>query len=564
MLTHAPIFRNSVTMPDTALAHEALRLMGAPEAGGSGSCHDCHGVTRESIRHFRALSDAAWSSCFADLTVATPAIAGRTLLCFRVGGNYSASRMGVFASGGYFDWFRYVFQQAVGAGWEDDYAAFTDRVAMPPAGHTAFTQAEFDIVTEWFLRGTPLVDTILPPTDAPGSCTPHIDPEVMGVIADGATTGWSSRNRSAGVLMHGCVGAATAMDCLSSSPLASSLPGGIGTGWAVAPGTHARVVFEANYSTSYWTRSSADGRFVAHGGSPGVGRAAFIDLQRGVVIEADAAYDPGFFPDNSGFIFQGTSAGGSICRQSVLTTGAPTHITFGEVGCGGAGSVGLYQHVGASLDGSDYWAVNSSWSGDAGGSPVDPGLFVDATSQVTFIAMLNSGSGFVESGTTTVTTPWEGNAVISPTARLLVTEIGNSSGTPIGYVLHRIAVTRDPGGARTVTLPEVARYCVQGGKPAFSLDDHWLVTHHRAVDADAVELGFTGSADPLFAAYRGTSNIYLMDLGTGVRTRLTHVAAGQEALFPHFRSDGWIYFIVRTGSLPEYVVATDAALVLGS
>lgn len=38
---------------------------------------------------------------------------------------------------------------------------------------------------------------------------------------------------------------------------------------------------------------------------------------------------------------------------------------------------------------------------------------------------------------------------------------------------------------------------------------------------------------------------------------------GQYALFPHFRSDGWIYFIVRTqNTSTEHIVASDAALTL--
>jgi len=37
--------------------------------------------------------------------------------------------------------------------------------------------------------------------------------------------------------------------------------------------------------------------------------------------------------------------------------------------------------------------------------------------------------------------------------------------------------------------------------------------------------------------------------------------AGQYALYPHFRSDGWIYFLVRDKvSNKEYAVASDAAL----
>jgi hypothetical protein len=38
---------------------------------------------------------------------------------------------------------------------------------------------------------------------------------------------------------------------------------------------------------------------------------------------------------------------------------------------------------------------------------------------------------------------------------------------------------------------------------------------------------------------------------------------GQYALYPHFRADGWMYFVVRTnGMRPEHVVASDALLAL--
>jgi len=35
--------------------------------------------------------------------------------------------------------------------------------------------------------------------------------------------------------------------------------------------------------------------------------------------------------------------------------------------------------------------------------------------------------------------------------------------------------------------------------------------------------------------------------------------ANTRALFPHFRSDGWIYFTVKAAD-GEYLAATDAAL----
>ena len=46
-----------------------------------------------------------------------------------------------------------------------------------------------------------------------------------------------------------------------------------------------------------------------------------------------------------------------------------------------------------------------------------------------------------------------------------------------------------------------------------------------------------------------------------MRRRITTMGAGQYALYPHFRSDGWIYFLVRDhDTAKEYVLASDAAL----
>ena len=558
----APIFRNAVALDDATLAHDALRLMGASQAGGSGSCHDCHAISRPNIAHFLDLTTTAWSTCFSDLEVRTPAAAQRIVACFEDGAShmFHTGNLGVFATGATFDWFRFVFQRAYGAGWETEYARFVNRVQQSPAPYPALTQAEFDLLTEWFLRGTPQVNAIIPPMDGPGECHSYVDPEVATIAARGATTGWSARNASAGILMHGCAGAATAADCLASYPRVTTTS--YGAMWET-PGTHQRVLFDVPYASSFWTRSSADGRFVAHGGGTGGGGASIIDLVRRLAIPTSAAYDPGFFPDNSGFMFQGTPFGAALCEQSVLVTGMPTAITFSEAGCTHPSAIGLYQHVGASLDGGDYFVVNSLWSGDPGGSLTDPQVFTDPTAMVTLFRLTNTGSGFADGGSVQVPAPYQGNAVISPTMRTMVTQLADVSGAPLGYVLHRIDLVRDAGGRVTsASTAELARYCVPGGKAAFSLDDRWLVTHHRATDADAVDLGFTGPTDPLFAPYRGVSNVYLIDLVTGHETRITNMQPGQQALFPHFRSDGWIYFLARTGGVPEHVIATDAALTL--
>jgi hypothetical protein len=90
-----------------------------------------------------------------------------------------------------------------------------------------------------------------------------------------------------------------------------------------------------------------------------------------------------------------------------------------------------------------------------------------------------------------------------------------------------------------------------------------MVLHHYVGPNDYADLGFASPQDPAFQDMlaKGTSNIVLVDLTTGGHTRITNMHAGQYALYPHFRSDGWIYFLVRdhvTGK--EYAVASDAAL----
>lgn len=556
----APLFRNPVDLPDDELAMEALRLMGAPEAGGSDSCATCHAITRPNIRRFWDISDAAWRTCFSDLAVETPEAAQAVVDCLGAGGRYTPTNAGVFSTGAGFEWFQFVFRRALGAAWEAEYETFRGLVQQPPEGHPELTQAEFDLLTEWFLRGTPWVENILPSLDGPGECTPFVDASVAALVADGEATGWSARNREAAILMHDCAGAADPTECLTSYPRVTEAS--FSALWET-PGTTMRTLFEVPYDSSYWTKSSADGRFVAHGGNDGSAQASVIDLERGVVIAADARYDPGWFPDNSGFMFQGTSRGPAVCMQTVLTTGDPTSINFREPGCSRSASLGLYQHVGASLDGGDYWVVDSLWSGDTGAENEDPPVMSRPDAVLRLHRLINTGAGFDEAGTFTESVPWQANAVVSPTMRLVVTQLADASGAPLGFVLHRIDMTRDASGAVTdVAIPEVARYCTPAGKAAFSLDDRWLVTHHRATDADAEDLGFTGPSDPGFAAFRGVSNIYLIDTATGERTRVSNMQPGQRALFPHFRSDGWMYFLVRTGALPEYVVASDAGIVL--
>ena len=59
----------------------------------------------------------------------------------------------------------------------------------------------------------------------------------------------------------------------------------------------------------------------------------------------------------------------------------------------------------------------------------------------------------------------------------------------------------------------------------------------------------------------GTSNIFMTDIMTGTTFQVTNVKAGQRALYPHWRADGWLYFLLKdSASGKESLVASDIAL----
>jgi hypothetical protein len=562
-----PPFRNRVDTPDLELARQALAILGSPAAGATAPyCNDCHGLTRQTLYNWRALSDAALSGCLTDLGVSSDASAASMVACFRDGALYDPERVGVFSTAAQLAWFRYVFQRGAGADWETEHARFVEQAGMPPAAsmHPALDQAQFDIVAEWFIRGVPELEAVLPADPAPTECTPGISADVAAHGRRTAAMGWGQRARDAGMLMYGCPpGATSARECLADETRAADTS--YGASWDVIPDTAMRVLYTTDYVSAYWTRSSADGRFVGHGVNVSSGqRGRFIDLRRDTAVPSNGSYDPAFFPDDSGFMFQGMRA--YTCPLSVLTA-EPRSITFSEPGCTNSRSIGLYQHVGAALSGGDYWALFGLFVSDDGGhEPTleNPATDFGSDASSRFARLVNTGSSFAVMGTTSVRTPFEGDGVLAPSGELLVNRISGPGGRQLGYVMRRIEADT-AGPTLSVEVPEIARYCFEGGKPAFDFDEQWMAIHHYVTADDAVELGFTGPSDPAFAPYlaEGASNLYLVNLATGVRTRVTRMEPGQYALYPHFRADGWMYFVVRTnGMRPEHVVASDALLAL--
>ncbi len=474
---------------------------------------------------------------------------------------YTPSKAGIYAAAAHLGWFQDTFKQAFDGDanadtWAIEYGRFKNRVSMPKGNHPRFAQAEFDIVAEWVIRGLPKAAQYLPADTGPATCTPSISAAVATHTTAMTTQGWEAINRSAGMAMFGCGASTDPKQCLKTLPEAKTKP--YGATWA--NGSTLRVLDELDFNTYYWTRSSPDGRFVANG-STGAG-SVITDLQSGKDINVEAAYDPGFFPDNKAWIFQGTPIGPGFCQMSLLTSN-PDSINFSEPQCSSIGQVSLYQHLGQGLGGGDYFVINSQFTSDnpSGAVTKDPTAAFSQSAEIKLTPMVFDGTVYVGKPPVSSSAPYEGDSVLSPSTKLAISRFGNSDGQ-LGYVLRKITTT-PVGASYEVHTTEVARYCTQGAKAAISFDERFMVTHHYVTPNDFADLGFDSAADPGFQAIlaKGSANIIVVDLVTGVRRRVTTMGAGQYALYPHFRSDGWIYFLVRDhNTTKEYVLASDAAL----
>ena len=562
----APVFRNPVSLPDADLAAEALKIIGGDVAGAQQQCNGCHGLTRQKLRYWRALSDSAMASCLTDLAVESADSARKMIDCTRAmpelaTSDFQTTKLGVYATATQLPWFAFAFWRAYGDDGAQQLAAFQTAIGMPQGDAAHLTQEQFDIVAEWFARGVPMLDETLPNDPPPQTCAQGISADVAAHVSAMQTAGWRAINRTNLMAMYGCGTATDPKQCLADKPFGADQP--YGAGWDVAGRGRLRVLHDVTYSSSYWTRSSPDGRFVAHGVSDVQG-SYVIDLQRGAQVSIATQYDPAFFPDNTGFVFQGGTR--NVCGISVLTAN-PTSVTMGEAACSKISTIGLYEHVGRALGGGDFFAIDSQFESDDGGKgPTldDPLATFTSLGYSDFTPMMFDGTKYVGKARVRVTQPFEGDASLSPSALLEVTRVSGPGEHQIGFVLRKVNATL-AGSTYTITTPEIARYCIAGGKPGFSYDERWIAFHHYVTNADAQELGFASANDPGFAAYKsqGAANVYLMDLRNGVPIRITNMQPGQYALFPHFRSDGWIYVQIRdTNTNHEYTVASDAALLL--
>lgn len=533
----------TIDLEGDELAKSALIALGADvedESCPDGQCAtrrcaECHSVSRSGLRRWLDDTERAWRDCDLDANPdeMSQEDARRAVDCMRVVPEdpesvFAAERLGILVTGVQYAQFRDLFQKAYGDAWLPEYAQFKARVGMPKGNYAELTPTEFATVLKWFQNDLDGLDAVLQEPPPPATCEESFDATAIAAhVTDMRYEGWGAVNAENGIRMYGCSGE-DALECFSTGFDDRSRDWGAGSGTI-------RDLGELGFRTSFWTRSSADGRFVGNGGGSSAG-ATITDLATGMDIAVDASYDPGFFPDNSGFIFQGGGGGAGICAQSLLER--DNDITFDEPECIRASGINLYQHVARGLGGGDYFIINSQFTSDAGGSSTDPSAHFNGSSTMKFTPMIFDGTRYEPMRSIIVDSPYEGDSVLSPSSRLVGSRLSGPEGRSLGYVVRRVNAQRFGESYRIDLSEPLATVCMSGAKMSFSFDERFFVTHHYE---------------------NGTANIYLVDMQTAERHQITNMPEGTRALFPHFRSDGWFYFLVK-GADEEWMAASDAAI----
>jgi len=559
------------TAEDLALAKRVLGLLG----GEGGKCNGCHAATPTKVRAWGTAMRAVETECFEDASMT----ALERVSCLRStpsdpASGFSPRKLGLYAAGTATTQFGTLFADAFPGNAAEASAqlAALRRAGMPRNGAPGLTAAEFAIVKGWVLRGMPQLDQAasgdVDASDSPatgdgggdagrGACTESTTPELRAHILEMRTGGWGARLADQTTPMFGCGAATSPLACLGSLPDLTAQVGESGVTQKI------RKLRDLSGRSRYWVRSSADGRFVGLGFNTS---ARIVDLSKpasATPIAVRAKYDPFFLPSNDGFAFAGALADDNIrvCRQSLLADAAaatsPT-ISLTEPRCTGLGSQ-VYQSIGSSLDGARYFVTWGAHENDDGGNDIThplPAAF-SRNARTTFVPMVNDGAAYRAEAPVDVASPGEGDAMLSPSSRLVATRFSGGL-TQGGYRIRAVEATRtgtgagaDAGGSLRVQTPLRAEICLQGAKANFSFDERFVATHQYV---DTAQPDQASLAD-------GSANVVVADLLTGARVRLTRMGAGQYALYPHFRADGWLYFLVRDmNANTEYLAATDATL----
>jgi len=452
---------------------------------------------------------------------------------------------------------------------------------VPRGGHNLLSATESVILYDWLKAKLPYIDKYLEHEVIPESeCAPFVSPKLAQYLDDRRNLKWAHYHVNAGPPFFGCEVGSLSRDCFKTKddqghdkfPQTSDFY--FSWRWNLNPNNTMRIIAKTPRATSYWIRSSTDGRYVGYGLAspeeivqPGGEKKNYasmiVDLTKSNLsgsskgnIYASGRYDPAFTPDGRGFMLHGVgdNYNAGICPISVLKNPAETTIEFNEAGCVVSGNVRTYQSLGSSLGGTDTYALTGTYGPDDAGGPWadssrrDPVASWGVRSFINFTRMTFDGTNYQVLSPIDLWTPFSGDWTLSPSSGMAAARTAGKDPSTgklrqLDYSFH--ALRTKPNGK--LELERLLSVCTKGSKGTFSLDEQYFVYHHYVEEADFRELGFFSPNVPEFQAMlkHGTSNIYVLDLRAGTTERITSMEFGQIAAFPHFRADGWLYFLVR-------------------
>ena len=572
-------------------ARGALRILGSKlqnEERGQATCNNCHDPNKLTLKKW----GADYKKTMAVLSDESKPVDERINYMRRnpadPGSGFAPAKLGILTAGTHFspgstvNETRHptVFKQALMlsklfAGKPEMYARFKSDTLMPiETSYDRLSAGEFEKIVSWVDKGMPKLEELLIEEPRPTTCVDDFTGLKEHVRAVKSTS-WYAVNRDARMPMFACA-TENPGECFNQKtaagkeifPESRSLV--YSKSWATQEDNH-RIVRELEYKTFFWMRTSADGRWVANGGGPRIdGTGAVIaDIAAALDpagpktrdIGVNASYDPDFFPANQGFMFQG---GGKFCSLSILKNPLTTKISLDEPECSKLDSVGLYQTVGQVAGDnaiSDIFVANSKFASDNPGlNASDTDLALTAGPEAAIVVHVgvarghDADDGYQVKQHATIPTPFKGDAMMSRSGLLVGTRVAGENGA-LGYAVDKLQFS--PGGeGYRFSIRQAGRICMPGNKANFSFDERFLTTHHYLTRADF-------ESDAAWAPYKdkGAADIYLADFVTGAKTRITRMLPGQFAIFPHFRSDGWLYYLVRDANTQkEIVVASDSAI----
>ena len=158
--TPAPVFRNPVELPDDELALEALKILGANVPGATTTrCNGCHALTRAAPPLLaRRCPTPSMPTASPTSPCRRPRRRSRwSIACAHdprnPSSNFTTTKLGIYATAARLPWFQYVFSTRVRRQRAPSYDAVRAAVGMPHGGvaDAPLTQAQFDIVAEWFV-----------------------------------------------------------------------------------------------------------------------------------------------------------------------------------------------------------------------------------------------------------------------------------------------------------------------------------------------------------------------------------------------------------------------------